>query len=159
METVEELTESLTATRRALLLTTNALTHERAVIRPADGEWSVLEVLAHLIDCDYHYAAEALAMRDQRDHMLKHFDDEAWKAGHSDVRDTPLAGILAKLAASHAFVLRLLASMSDTDLDWPGLHPRGIPYSVRNVFLRWPQHEENHKRQITEILATIASEA
>jgi hypothetical protein len=131
------------------------LTQERAVMRPADGEWSVLEVLAHLIDCDYHYAAEAIAMRDGPNHMLVHFDDDAWKADNPGIRATPLAEILASLAASHEHVLSLLASMSDADLDLPGLHPRGIPYSVRNVFLRWPQHEENHTRQIEQILAAI----
>jgi hypothetical protein len=115
----------------------------------------VLEVLAHLIDCDHHYASEALAMRDQRDHMLVHFDDGAWKAQHGRIRETPLAGILATLAVSHASVLDLLRSMSDEDLDKSGRHPRGIPYTVRNVFLRWPQHDENHTRQIEEILASI----
>ena len=124
-------------------------------MRPAAGEWCVLEVLAHLVDCDYHYAAEATAMSDGPNHMLVYFDDNAWKAEHGNIRETAFAEILASLAASHEYVLGLLASMSEADLDLPGLHPHGIPYTVRNVFLRWPQHEENHTRQIEEILAAI----
>ena len=115
----------------------------------------MLEVLAHFIDTDYHYAAEALAMREGPNHMLVHFDDDAWKSDHAGIRETPFVEILASLAASHEYVLKLLESMSDADLDVPGRHPRGIPYTVRNVFLRWPQHDENHTRQIEEILASV----
>ena len=155
MQSVAELAELLKTTRRALLQRAVGLTHVRAATRPSDGEWCVLEVLAHFIDTDYHYAAEAKAMRNRPDHMLVHFDDEAWKASHAAICETPFEEILASLAASHEYVLGLLASMSDDNLDAPGLHPRGIPYTVRNVFLRWPQHDENHTRQIAEILAAI----
>src|SRR6187200_318158 len=103
----------LEASRSALLLAASGVTPERTAQRPGDGEWSVLEVLAHLIDCDYHYGAEAQAMRETPDHMLVHFDDGAWKAEHGNIRQTPLAEVLASLAASHEYVLGLLASMSD----------------------------------------------
>ena len=150
-----DLTETLKASRGALLAAAYGVTHERAVMRPSEGEWSVLEVFAHFVDCDYHYALQALAMRDNPNHMLVHFDDVVWKAEHADIRDTPFANIVARLHESHESVLYHLASMSDDDLDSPGLHPRGIPYSVRQVFLRYPQHDENHTRQIQEILAAI----
>jgi uncharacterized damage-inducible protein DinB len=153
--TVAELAEMLTASRNALLRAASAAGPERAALRPAAGEWSVLEVLAHLVDCDYHYTQQALAMRDNPNHMLVHFDDAAWKAEHTAIRETPFADIVALLKESHASVLDHLASMTDNDLDSPGLHPRGIPYSVRHVFLRFPQHDENHTRQIEQILAAI----
>jgi hypothetical protein len=155
VQTVAELTGLLKTARRALLQPATGLTHEPAVTRPSGGEWCVLEVLAHFIDTDYHYAAEAQAMRNGPGHMLVHFDDDAWKQEHAGIRETPFEEILVSLAVSHDYVLTLLASMSKDDLDAPGLHPRGIPYTVRNVFLRWPQHDENHTRQIEEILAAI----
>jgi len=145
----------LKASRSALLHAASNVTSEIAILRPAEGEWSVLEVLAHLVDTDYHYATQALAMRDNPHHMLVHFDDKAWKQEHADIRETSFANVLALLSESHASVLYHLASMSDDDLDSPGRHPRGIPYTVRNVFLRYPQHDEDHTRQVQEILATI----
>ena len=145
----------LKASRSALLQAASEASPARAVLRPAHGEWSVLEVLAHLVDTDYHYAQQAIAMRENPNHMLMHFNDEVWKAEHTAIRETPFAGILSALAESHESVLRYLASMSNADLDSPGLHPRGIAYSVRHVFLRLPQHDDNHTHQIEEIVAAI----
>jgi uncharacterized damage-inducible protein DinB len=153
--TAEQIAETLKASRSALLQAASGITPERAVLRPADSEWSVLEVLAHLVDVDYHWATQALAMRDNPTHMFVGFDDDVWKAEHADIRETPLGDILALLAESHEAVLYHLASMSDDDLDAPGRHPRGVPYTVRDVFLRYPPHDENHTRQIEEILAAI----
>jgi hypothetical protein len=96
-----------------------------------------------------------MAMRDTRDHMLVHFDDGAWKREHQNIREMPFSDVLASLQASHESVLRQVAAMTNDDLDAPGLHPRGIPYTVRDVFLRLPQHDENHTRQIEQILAAI----
>jgi hypothetical protein len=149
-----DLAATLRASRRVLLQTASGVTPESAVKRPADGEWSVIEVLAHLIDTDYHYAAQAVAMRDKPPHMLAYFNDGAWKEEHANVRELALVDVLARLDESHNAVLRQLASMSAEDLDAPGLHPRGIPYTVRDVFLRLPAHDENHTRQIEEIIAS-----
>jgi hypothetical protein len=155
VQTVAELAELLKTTRRAILQQVAGLSHERAVTRPSQGEWCVLEVLAHFIDTDYNYTAEALAMRNGPNHMLVYFDDTAWRQKHAGIRETPVAEILASLAVSHEHVLGILASMSDDDLDAPGLHPRGIPYTVRDIFLRLPIHDENHARQVEEIVAAI----
>jgi uncharacterized damage-inducible protein DinB len=155
LTSVQELTETLKVSRRALLQAASNVTPERAVLRPADSQWSVLEVLAHLIDVDYHWATQALAMRDNPTHMFVGFDDAGWKDEHAGIRETPLADIVSSLGESHAAVLYHLASMSDDDLDLPGRHPRGITYTVRDVFLRYPPHDENHARQIEEILAAI----
>jgi uncharacterized damage-inducible protein DinB len=151
----QDLIETLKASRSALLQAASGVSPESAVLRPADGEWSVLEVLAHLVDVDYHWATQALAMRDNPRHMFVGFDDAGWKEEHPDIRETPFADVLTLLAESHESVLYHLASMSDDDLDAPGLHPRGIPHTVRDVFLRYPAHDEDHTRQIEEILASI----
>ena len=153
--TPEELAEALRASRRALLQVASGASPERAVLRPADGDWCVLEVLAHLVDVDYHWATQALAIRDNPSHMFVGFDDTAWKQEHAEICATPLADVLHLLAESHEAVLYHLASMTSDDLDAPGRHPRGVPYSVRDVFLRYPAHDANHTRQIEGILSSI----
>jgi hypothetical protein len=157
--TVADLVEALKAARAALLQAASVVSPERSVLRSAGEEWSVIEVLAHLIDTDYHYMAEALAMRNDSSHMLVYFDDVAWKDEHAGIRDTPLADVLMLLTESHDAVLRSVASLGDDDLGRPGLHPRGIAYTVRDVFMRLPAHDENHTRQIQEIVAAINSNA
>jgi hypothetical protein len=153
--TSEELIEALRLSRQVLLQAASGVTAKQAILRPSDGEWSVLEVLAHLVNVDYHWATQALAMRDNPSHMFVGFNDTIWKQEHADICKTPLVDVFALLAESHEAVLYHLASMSEEDLDGAGRHPRGIPYTVRDVFLRYPPHDENHTRQIAEILASI----
>jgi hypothetical protein len=131
------------------------LTPERAVKRPAEGEWSVLEVMAHLVEADRYYMAEALALRDDPDRELVFFDDEAWKASHPDVRDTPWPDVLSAVAETHASVLRDVAQLTPVEFSQPVRHPRGIFYMVSDVLLRLPAHDETHRRQIRQILASI----
>ena|SRR6185436_17027009 len=155
MPTRDELAEKLRASRRALLQAVFSASPEAALIRPIEGEWSVLEVLAHLVDTDLHYTEQALAMRADSGQVMVYFDDAAWKRDHAQVRETPLSDVLARLEESHEAMQRHLASMTNEELNAPALHPRGIPYTVGNVFLRLQPHDENHTRQIEQILAAI----
>src|SRR3954454_9411082 len=110
MMTSDELADILRASRRALLQAVFSASPDAALIRPVEGEWSVLEVLAHLVDTDLHYTEQALAMRADPGHVMLHFDDAAWKRDHADVRVTPLSEVLARLEQSHEAVLQHLAS-------------------------------------------------
>lgn len=151
-----ELVKVISAARRELL--TVALTCPPALVarRPTSDEWSVLEVVAHLIDVDYHYLGQALAARRNPGHAFQYFDDATWKAERPDILRIPLAEVLANLDRSHRTVLGALESISDAELDVSVQHPRGIPYTVRDVFLRFASHDANHAKQIEEILRRFA---
>jgi hypothetical protein len=128
---------------------------ERLFKRPAEDEWSVLEVLAHLIDVDYHYLGQAQAIHKGRDHLFVRFDDARWKAEHASITLADLARILGDLEKSHAAVVDGLSRISDAELNRTGRRDDGTPYTVRQVFERFPQHDENHTKQIQEILAAV----
>jgi uncharacterized damage-inducible protein DinB len=149
---LEDLTESLRAARRRLLTLVEGLTQDEALRRPSRDEWSIIEILAHLIEVDRFYLSQALAMRDGPDHLLSYFDDEAWKRQHSGIGTTPLAEVIAGMQRSHTEVLQAVTAMSEEELSRPGRHPRGIPYTVRDVMLRLPAHDENHEQQILSLL-------
>jgi uncharacterized damage-inducible protein DinB len=124
--------------------------------RPGTEEWSVLEVVAHMADVDDHWLKQALLIRNDPDHLFVPFDDARWKADHPSILDTPWLNMIRTVEASHHAVLAALSRMTDGELAGPGRHPRGIPYTVRDVFLRYPTHDENHTRQVREILKQIA---
>jgi len=128
---------------------------ERLVRRPSADEWSVLEVLAHLIDVDYHYLAQAEAIHRGRDHLFVRFDDARWKAEHGSIGAASLAKILGELEKSHGAVVEGLSRISDAELNRTGRRDDGTPYTVRQVFERFPRHDENHTRQIRDILAAV----
>ncbi|MGD9895262.1 MAG: DinB family protein [Dehalococcoidia bacterium] len=147
----DELAEQIRDGRGRLLDQARHLSDEALRARPDAEDWSVIEVLAHLPDVDEHWLAQALAIRDNPDHVFVHFDDERWKREHPNVRDEPLPAVLQAMQAAHDAVLATLAHLDEDDLDRAAKHPRGIAYTVRDVFLRYPTHDENHASQIASI--------
>ena len=132
------------------------LSQAQAAAPPAGDEWSAIDVVAHLVDTDYFYLAEAMAMRDTAGHHFRYFDDAAWKLSHPEVRRLPIAACLDALALSHLVVLESLDAMTNDQISLPGIHPRGIPYTVADLFQRLVTHDEAHIRQLDDILDALA---
>jgi hypothetical protein len=147
----DALREMIRSAREDLLDRAVGLTDEALRMRPSEDEWSIIEVLAHLADVDRHWLAQALAIRDKPAHVFVHFDDARWRAEHAEVRREALTDIEQKMRAAHSAVLRTLAHLSVGDLSRAGKHPRGTPYTVRDVFLRYPAHDRNPAEQISSI--------
>ena len=154
-----EVRQSLVSARTQLVDTVRNFSRNTVSTRPEPQDWSILEVLAHLIDVDYFYLGQALAMRNHDDHHFKYFDYEAWKLQNPDIPTASLEEVIALLGRSQAVVLDTLSTLSDEELAHPGQHPRGIAYTVRDVFLRFPTHDDNHREQILGILAGLESDA
>jgi uncharacterized damage-inducible protein DinB len=151
-----ELAARLRASRHAMMSEALQVELNLVATRPMSDEWSVLEVVAHMIDVDRHWLEQALAMRDKADHLFVHFDDAQWKEEHSAILEARWPDVLKAIDASHADVLGGLEQMTRSELARPGKHPRGIPYTVGDVFLRYPAHDESHARQIREIVEQLA---
>jgi uncharacterized damage-inducible protein DinB len=150
-----ELATHLRAARAGLLKQIEGLTDAQLRQRPADGDWSIIEVLAHLVDVDAHWLVQAEAIRGDATHLFAHVDDERWKREHPEIRHIPYPELAERLAASHRAVVETLAALTPADLARPGRHPRSIPYTVRDVFRRYPAHDQNHTIQIEAIRAQL----
>lgn len=151
MASRQDLVQQLADSRKALLDEALTVPERLFAERPGENEWSVLEVVAHLIHVDYHWLAQAQSMRDNAGYLFVPFDDAKWKAEHSDIRQRPFQQVLKDVERSHTDVLSALSVMTEEELDRPGRHPRGTPYCVRSVFERYPPHDENHLAQIRVI--------
>lgn len=125
-------------------------------IRPAADEWCALEVLAHIPDVDRHYLQQARAIRDQKQYVFQYFDDESWKATHSDVASLSLQRVLNELKTSHMEVLKAVEELDSDDLVRAGVHPRRGRYTVREALLRMPDHDRNHAHQIQVIREALS---
>jgi hypothetical protein len=104
-----------------------------------------------MIDVDDFYLGQALLLRDLPGAAFSYFDDEGWKVVHPSPDGFEFDDVLRRLDASHQRVLDATMQFSDEELTRPGVHPRGIPYTMRDVLLRFPAHDENHRRQIAAI--------
>ncbi len=148
----DELMEELGSAREELLRQSEGLPDSILRQRPATDEWSMIEVLAHHIDdVDYHYLNETFAIRDNPEHTFKVFDDERWKADHTELPRMPVQQIMDDLKESHRTVLGAVALMTSDELERAGIHPRRGAYTVRDVLLRFPAHDRNHAKQIESI--------
>ncbi|MPZ24747.1 MAG: hypothetical protein GEU28_14750 [Dehalococcoidia bacterium] len=121
-----------------------------------------MEVLAHLVDVDYHWLAQAEAIisncsSGSSRHQFVHFDDDEWKRQHAGAEELRLSEVIKKLGRSHRSVIDRLASLSDDDLVCIGLHPSGRVYSVREVFERYISHDENHAEQIKAMRRSVGA--
>jgi len=152
----ERLTKELRSARRQLLREIAGVADETLRRRGTEAEWCIVEVLAHLVDVDRHWLAQALAIRDDPRHLFAHFDDAKWKAEHPDAQALPLRRLLSDLESSFRQVVETLKRLSAEELERAGRHPREVAYRVRDVFLRYPAHDRNHARQIRTILEAVS---
>jgi uncharacterized damage-inducible protein DinB len=151
----QELIEALQRSRASLLAVVAGLDDTAAAVRPTDDEWSVIEVLAHLVDTDYFYLGEALAAAATAGHHFRYFDDEAWQATHPEVRRLPLDAVLSSLAVSHRAVIDSVQRTPDDRPAQACIHPRGIPYTAGDAVHRLAPHDENHEQQLRQIIEAI----
>jgi uncharacterized damage-inducible protein DinB len=146
-----ELADELARARADLIRASEGMAASQLRLRPHDEEWSIIEVLAHLIDVDRHWLGQALAIHQNPDHLFVHFDDHRWKRAHAHVRETPVAEVMRALEQSHRVVVGTLAGLDPADLARTGRHPRGEPYTVADVFRRYVAHDRAHTEQLASI--------
>ncbi len=72
-----EVRSRLVSSRFQLLEIVRDLSLGAVATRPEPREWSILEVLAHMIDVDYFYLGQAMAMKDHEAYLFQYFDDDA----------------------------------------------------------------------------------
>ena len=146
-----ELIDEIGGNRAELLGKSAGLPESVLREKPAPNEWSIIEVLAHHVDVDYHYLNEALEIGANPEHTFSIFNDETWKAGHTGVGDIPIQDLMNDLEKSHRAFLGAVAQLTPEELERTGIHPRRGAYTVREVLLRLPAHDRNHAEQIESI--------
>lgn len=147
--------DSIIETMRALI----ALTPERwtslvralpveLLARPAaDGEWSALDCLQHLIDSEKVLQFRVQAFLDGRD-----FPD------FNPATDGSKPGVLSPLALADEFArlrresLLLLEKLTPADLDRKARHAELGMVTLREMLHHWPGHDLNHTVQAERAL-------
>lgn len=147
----EQLLAALRRSRATFLAGVRGFSQDVARIRVVDGEWSIIEILAHMVAVDDCYLAQALDVSENPGISFSYFDDDAWKALRPGPDGFVLREVLTQLAESHDRVLSSTAKLSQAQLRRSCAHPRGILYTARDILLRLPAHDANHQRQIEEL--------
>ena len=152
----QEYTKALRAippTVRALVRGVDDATARR---RPAEGEWSLVEVVAHMADVDERARERVERILDEDDPELAPFDQDAL-AESERYRDRALADEVERLATTRAAHLDLLDSLGDEQWERTGRHGEHGRMTVRDYEAHCAAEDVDHLAQIAETLAVVTS--
>jgi hypothetical protein len=115
--------------------------------RPAPGEWSVLEIIVHLIATDSGAFRDRIASIVAGEPTIGGFDP--WAAiNERDTSAITLVTLLDELIAEREQSVALLNALSADDLAATAvLEPHGT-FAARDFVYEWPFHDQDHLRQI-----------
>lgn len=127
------------------------LNQSEALWRPSEGSWSILEVLAHLLDeeqLDFR-ARIALVLEDPSKEWPP-IDPPAWVEAH-DYRARELDEVLTAFGEERRRSLEIIDGWRDADWDLVHKHPQMGSLRAGDLLISWMAHDLLHIRQITRL--------
>jgi len=122
--------------------------------RPAEGEWSAVEVVGHLIDVEALYSARIRQMLASDNPAFAPFSpDELVR--QRDYQNKQIAFLLITLAERRAEHLEFLRMLRPAQLARMGTHPTRGPLSAAELIRGLAGHDVNHSNQIANNLAAL----
>ncbi|MFN2463581.1 MAG: DinB family protein [Candidatus Dormibacteria bacterium] len=122
--------------------------------RPAVGEWSVIELVGHMLDVELVLGNR---MRDILAHdgaPLAAFDQDRWVAAQR-YADADPAPLLAAIEGLRPVTVALYRGASDRERAHVGQHSERGPESFETVYRLLAGHDRFHMDQISTTLATV----
>jgi uncharacterized damage-inducible protein DinB len=146
---------SLAAAPRRLAASLRRARGPRLRRRPAPRQWSIVEVLAHLVDAEVTLSFRVRKAAAEPGGVLGAWDQDKWTAGLHHRRADPRA-TLAAFTALRADTVALARRLTPTQRRAFGRHPEYGRLRVDQLFAHWAEHDLNHLAQIRTTLATLA---
>ena len=147
LERVASTIERLPAVLEALLGDVEPV---RLTQRPEPGEWSVQEVIAHLID------SGRPAFRDRIASIVAGADEiPSYDPGEPFAQDpnaVSLDSLLAELTDQRSEFARFVRGLGGVDLDRSAQYRTMGRFTARDFVHEWPYHDHDHLKQILSIL-------
>jgi len=120
--------------------------------RPAEGKWSVHEVVCHCGDSETNAALRIRYLLAEEDPLIVGYDQARW-AKALDYDAAPLEPALAAVEASRANTAALLRRLPEAAWSASGRHTESGPYSAEDWLAIYAEHLEKHSRQIERNVA------
>ncbi len=115
--------------------------------RPAPNEWSIKEVIGHLVETDIHaFGGRIEWMLAEERPVLPAWDMKGAVAARRD-NERALPSLLDELAAGRMQWLPLVRSLEEDSLSRPAVHRVG-ELTIGDFLFEWPYHDFNHISQI-----------
>ncbi|MDQ6747124.1 MAG: DinB family protein [Candidatus Dormibacteraeota bacterium] len=131
-------------------LVVDAGEHLRA--RPAEGEWSALELVGHMLDAEVVVGSRLRQILAEDRPQLAGFDQDAWVRAQRHNEADPEA-LLEALTALRPLTVSLYRGLSEGNRDRVGIHAERGPESLRTVYRMLAGHDIFHLNQVRETVA------
>ena len=122
--------------------------------RPAAGEWSVLELVGHLVDAEMVMSGRYRWTISQDKPPLAGYDQDLWVARlrHNEAQPEELLAVFSALRAAN---LRLWRQSTADDRDRVAIHSERGPESYGLMFRMLAGHDRFHLNQMRETLRAV----
>jgi hypothetical protein len=154
-----QLIATLEQTHTALARLTSQVPEAALDLRAAPEDWSVREVLAHLVDDEIYVMRVRLERLVKEDHpRLTPHDEKAWFAHRNTSRDQ-MRELLEDFALQRAASLGVIRMLRESDWAREGYHPEIGVVTAEQWLGNWVEHDLVHLRQIEGVLTGIAAQS
>lgn len=124
--------------------------------KPADGAWSILEVVSHLLDEEVRDFRTRIRMTlQQPGEPWPAIDPEGWAVAER-YNDRDLPAVTQQWAAERRASVAWLRSLGDVDWSIAYQHPHFGSIHAGDLLASWAAHDALHLRQIAKRLYQIA---
>ena len=138
----------LEETHPNLVRLVSALSDEQIDYHPGAEEWSIREILAHLVDDEIYVMRTRLEriIKEETPDLAPH-DEKHWYANRNKTRDAR-DELLADFDLQRRASLGILHMLRDSDWARTGFQPEYGPFSAEEWVGHWVEHDTVHLRQI-----------
>jgi hypothetical protein len=122
--------------------------------RPAEGEWCLKEVAAHLRDAEQMYRRQVELITRSREPRLPYEPVDVLPY-ERDYRNEPLAELLYEWAAAREETVWLLRTLDEDDWERRGHHPHRGQVTVYDVVREMHEHDLEHLWQARRLRSQL----
>jgi uncharacterized damage-inducible protein DinB len=123
---------------------------------PAQGKWSILQIVGHLADVEIVYSYRLRQMLADKTPVIAPVDQDDWAKNLGYLETSP-AELVAQFGVNRHHNLRLLRRLKATDLAKGARHPEmDRPMTVEDLVRRFVSHDANHISQIEQLKKAAA---
>lgn len=143
---------TLEQTAQTLEHLTTALAADALDFRSAPDEWSIREILAHLVDDEMYVMRLRLEriIKEERPHLTPH-DEKAWYASRNTTRDS-VSELLSDFAQQRAASLGIIKMLRESEWARQGYQPEYGWFTAEKWLGTWAEHDTTHLQQIKSLL-------
>jgi uncharacterized damage-inducible protein DinB len=123
----------------------SGLTAEQEHAHPGPGEWSITQLVAHLLDADLVYAERMKRVIAEDDPPLVAFDENAWAARLGYETASVEEGV-SLLAGNRRWMTAILRRCADADFARAGSHSEAGRVTLAGLLATATNHLDHHLR-------------